>query len=289
MQLTRKIEISALNIAMHAPHSAQKYIQLFLSARRKNILIQLGTVHGAILGSAASENKDDPKKFIVGEIYRFIRIDPKEPWFNIKTSEPATEQEMGKVKIPDNLLPNLRRIEYVFDPQKHRLWFVSSDRKDQMGPSMAAEFFQTLFDRVCVEDGFPKVEVTPFPDQEALDTMLSLPQLDFIRISLTRPNPDDAEELDARFLKRLEDQGIERWNQELRATAGQTIRPDAETSGVISVASRNGFVEVEGRDGEGNRYSESTVAKPLRMLKKVNSEIEVSQDVLLRAAHGLTS
>lgn len=284
----RKIEISALNIAMHAPHSPQRYIDLFFAARRLNHLVQLGSVQAAILGSVSSKDRTDPKVPLIGEIYRFVRIDPSEPWFNLATREPASEEEMGKISIPADLSPSLRRIEFVFDAIKHRLWFISSDRKDTMGTQQATRFFEQLFERTCLASNFPKVEVTALPDKKTLENMLAISTLDSVTISLKRPNPDDAEELDARFLKMLEDQQISSWHQEYRAEKGESIKPSQETRNIMEVASRNGFVAVKGRDGAGKPFEESTTEKPLKVITYVNSDQDVAQDVLIRTAYGLS-
>lgn len=269
---------------MHAPHSPQKYIQLFRDALKQKIVIPFGTLHGTMLGYLNAPANDDPEKFMMGEIFRFVRIDPDQPWFNLNTSEPATEDEMNAIQLPPHLLPNLRHIEFAFHPASHKLWLVTKDRKDVMSARTAAEYFDRLFEQVCLRKNYPKVDVTVMPDKESLETMLALTQLDSMTIELTRPNADDAAELDARWMKRLAEQGVDRMEQVLKAAPGQTIKPDADTRRLAEVASRNGYVAVTGKDGEGTKVTESTISKPMVLSRMVNSEVESGMDVLLRTA-----
>lgn len=283
---SRSIRISALNVAMHKPHSPQLYMNLFRDAQRLGTLIKLGELHGAILGTL-----DGPEEYIrgavlTGEIYRFVQLDPSEPWFNLRTSDAASDDDMVSVSIPEHLLPHLQRISYVFRPDNHQLWFISQDRKDRLGPQTAVAFFQRLFDVVHTEGKCSQVEVTALPDIESLEKLLSLHKLERITIDLKRPNADDGDAEEARWLERLEKQGVKRQETVLVANAGESIKPDAETRSLAEVAARNGSVKVVGKDSGGLRVVESTVAKPMVLTRFVNSSIETGMDVLKRTSHG---
>jgi hypothetical protein len=284
MSATRTIKISALNIAMHQPHSAQRYVSLFKDAKRLNYLVRLGSVHGAMLGSLYGPKSGSELSELTGEIFRFVKLDPTEPWFNLETSDVATDDDVEQINIPNNLLPHLQRIEFVFKPLVHELWFVSSDRQDRMGSQAATKFFQALFDRLIRNGKYPEVEVTALPDKETLDQLMSLPTLEKITIELKRPNGDDAGSDEVKWLKRLEKQSIRMQTTELVAVKGESIKPDDETRALADVASRNGNVSVVGRDATGMRVEESTKERPLVISALVNSEMETSMDVLLQVA-----
>lgn len=284
MQTTRTIKISALNIAMHNPHSPQKYVSLFKDAKKLNYLVRLGSLHGAMLGSLYGGRGEGAVRELSGEIYRFVKLDPSEPWFNVETREAATEDEVERIRIPSHLLPHLQRIEFIFRPDVHELWFVSQDRKDRLGPQAAAKFFQSLFDRTVQIGNYPEVEVTALPDADTLDEMLSLPTLEKITIELKRPNADDAAGEEAKWLRKLERQKAQKQITQLIAIPGDSIAPDNETRSLASVASRNGNVTVIGRDAAGMRVEESTREKPLVIPEHVNSEVETSMDVLRQKA-----
>jgi hypothetical protein len=284
MSNVRTIKICALNIAMHKPHSPKRYIDLFNDAKKRKVLIRLGALHSAMLGSVQPAKGASSAEELTGEIYRFVNLDPTQPWFNLETKGIATDDEVGKIQIPEHLLPHLQRIEFVFRPDTHQLWFISQDRKDRLGVSAAVTFFQQLFDHVVEAGKFPKVEVTALPDADTLETMLSLSKLEKITIDLKRPNADDGNLEERRFLKKLEKQNAQRQIIELVAVSGLSIQPDAETRALASVASRNGNVSVVGRDEGGRRVEESTQEKPLVKVEYVDSDEETSMDVLLRTA-----
>jgi Domain of unknown function (DUF4747) len=284
MITTRTIKISALNIAMHQPHSPMKYVELFKDAKKLNYLVRLGSLHGAILGSVYSPKDGNPSSELTGEIYRFVKLDANEPWFNVETSDVASDDEVERINIPSHLLPHLQRIEFIFKPAVHELWFISQDRNDRMGPHAAAKFFQDLFDALVAAGRYPEIEVTALPDAETLDQMLSMSNLEKITIELKRPNADDAGSDEAKWLKRLEKQGIRKQTTELVAAKGSFISPDKETQTLAAVASRNGRVSIARRDTAGLRVEDSTDKRPLVMPVLVDSEIETSMDVLRRTA-----
>lgn len=188
MRTERTIKISALNIAMHTPHSPQLYVNLFRDAKRLKVLVELGSLHAAILGSLNGPREYSKGDILTGEVFRFVRIDSDLPWFNTQTSDKASDDDLSAVSIPDHLLPNLQRIEFAFRPDKHQLWFVSHDRKDNMGPQALETFFQALFDKVYLAGKSTEVEVTALPDVESLEQMLKLAKLDRLTIHLKRPN-----------------------------------------------------------------------------------------------------
>ena len=284
MAKVRSIRISVLNVAMHKPHSPQLYMTLLREAKRLQALIELGALHGAMLGSLDGPDEYRKGAVLTGEIYRFVRLDASEPWFNLQTSEAASDADMGAVKIPEYLLPHLQHISFVFRPDTHELWFVSADKKDRLGAQTAVTFFQRLFDRVYQEGKCSQVEVTALPDIETLDAMLSLHKLERMTIDLKRPNADDAASDEARWLKKLENQGIRQQQTQLVAAAGESIKPDKDTRALAAVAARNGSVSVVGKDAAGMRVEESTVAKPMLLTRLVNSAIETALDVLRRTA-----
>lgn len=269
---------------MHNPHSPEKYISLFKDAKKLRHLVRLGSLHGAMLGSLYTGRSGSKTTELTGEIYRFVKLDPSEPWFNVETSDVATDADVGAIKIPEHLLPHLQRIEFVFKPNVHELWFISQDRKDRMGPKFAAAFFQQLFNRLVVSGKYPDIEVTPLPDQETLEEMMSSSTLEKITIELKRPNADDAGGDEARWLKRLEKQKARKITTEIVAVRGEFIKPDEETQSLAKVAARNGNVSITERDASGLKVEESTREKPMIISEHVDSDNETSLDVLVRTA-----
>ncbi|MDW5418882.1 DUF4747 family protein [Iodobacter sp. CM08] len=284
MSRLRSIKIAALNIAMHNPHSQSRYISLFQDASSIQHFVRLGTLHAAMLGPLVYENKDDPTLGFTGEIYRFVAIDPSEPWFNSKTKDAASEDEIKGVNIPEHLLPHLQTIPFLFKPDIHELWFVSKDRKHTFGPQLAVSFFTKLFTEVCRIKQYPIVEVTALPNIETLNELLTIPKLEKLTIELKRPNADDADSDEERWMKKLQKQKASKMNVEFVASPGESIVPDLETKTLAGVAARNGKVSVIGRTASGKRVEESTESHPLVQTTEVNPQIETVMSVLKRIA-----
>lgn len=283
MAATRTIQISALNIAMHRPHSPARYLDLFREAKRQNRLFRIGELYGVMLGPIGAPEDYEKGVEVTGEIYRFVKIDPSQPWFNVVTAKAATEDDMDHVQLPDNLLPHLRRIKFLFRPDQHLLWFVSADRKDKLAPAVAARFFQSLFDSFAQERGFPQVEVTVLPEHDTVNELFSN-RLDRIKIVLKRPNADDGADDEERFMKRLDRQNIRKIRTEMFSSDRDGIVPDDETRAMAEVAAKNGEVEIVGRDATGKRIRESTIDRPMVRNEPVNQFVETAAEVLSRVA-----
>jgi len=286
MSRTRTVQISALNIAMHEPHSPEKYVDLLKEVFARHAAIELGELHRAMMGTLYLEDSDDPLKGLSGEFFRFVNLDPNEPWFNMETRDVATEDDVSAIQIPRNLVPHLRRIPFFFRPETHELWFIRRNRKDALGPASAARLMERLISPLVVEGRFPQVEITPLPDSGILERMLSVPTLEKLKIELKRPNSDGGEDEQARWQKKLERQKAKRLKMELTASHAESIEPDEETRSLAKAASRNGRVEIEGRDSNGSKVVESTEEHPLVERVVVDPELETVQDILKRMADG---
>lgn len=283
MARPRTIEISALNISMHNPHSPQHYVDLFLEAlRRKKIFVQ-GEVHGVMLGSLTGTRTAVETNELRGEIYRFVKVDANELWFNTQTNEQASKDDVAELNIPANMRAHMQRIEFVFFPKEHDLWFISQDGSNRLGPKRAERFFQLLLDDAATYNDWPEVNVTVLPEKTALQNMLALHQLSKIVMQFKRPNPDDGASVAGRIMHRMEAQKIRSLKEELIAAKGESIKPDVQTIAEAGVAAINGYVEVHGKNAEGVPVHESTVKKPIRIAMSVDSMIETAAAVLLRA------
>ena len=286
MKETRTIRISQINIAMESPHSPQRYIDLFRHAKNIRSPITLRGDEAAILGPLDFKTYKGPQDHISGEIYRFLNIDETAKWFNMQKNEPATEEETNAIVIPRELRPNLKMIEFVFHPHNHKLFFINKDRNHTLSPQLAEKFFQQLFDLACEKGSLPAVTVTAIPDKESIEEIFSIPTLKRIDITLARPNPDDFEAAERKFLKKLEKQKAKRIETSLIALPGKSLEPDEETRLLAQVAASNGKVVGHGLDSHGKRIEESTKNKPMDTPYTVNSAVELSSDVLLRVSRG---
>jgi len=284
MAKERRVTLAALNVALHAPHPAELYIQLFRRAFRSRRVVMLGTLHGVMIGSMVVHDQHERSARITGEFYRFVKLDPREPWFNAESNEPATEEEMERVNIPANLLPHLQVIPFFFNVRKHHLWFVSKDQKSTLGTSTALRFLNILLGEISQKADLPEVSVTILPESTSVDEILALPRLEYLRIELVRPNPDDGKRGEARWLRRMEEQRSSKMKLEITRARGEALIPDAETREMAEVAAENGAVYGRGRDPIGLPIEDSTVDKPMLRHEYLDTDIETVGHLLARIA-----
>lgn len=284
MAKVRRITLSALNIALHAPHPTDRYIELIQKAFGMRMIIRQGTLHGAMLGSLSIPQQLGQSTLLSGEIYRFVKLDSSEPWFNSETKEPATDNDVQAINIPAHLLPHLQRMPFVFNARQHRFWYISRDRGDLFAPASAAKFLETLLQHTANTWDFPEVSVTAVPDSNSVEEILELPRLEYLKIELVRPNPDNGESAEARWLRKLEEQNTTKAKLELVCAKNATLEPNQETREMAEVAATNGSVFGIGRSADGLQIIESTQERPMLQNEFVDPEIETAADVLRRAA-----
>lgn len=279
-----RIDVCALNIAMHAPHSVDKYVELMLSAYRSRRVVSSRGVNGALIGALYYVDKSNPAKGLTGEIYRFIQLDPNEPWFNVQNKEAANEEELKEIKIPDHLKPHLARFSFVFFPKGHRLYVETKNAGKTIGPSTVAAIFERIFLDPSLER-FGEIEVTVEPDKNEVAEIFNIPFIHHLKIELLRPNPDDHDGDERKFLKRLEKQGAKKMQVALISTRNDILSPDEDTKRLAQVAASNGYVSASGRDLNDQPIERSTKNAPWIESFPYNSDIQTSNDVLLDAAH----
>ena len=286
MSKGRRITLAAINIAMHAPHPTERYVELLQKAFRLGRIVRMGALHGVLLGTLYRPEQQGREVLLSGEFYRFVKLDPGQPWFNVEKKEPATEQDVESINIPGHLLPHLQRIPFVFNARRHQLWYVSRDQTNSLAPASAVRFLETLLQSTAMAHDFPEISITAVPEKTSVDEILNLPGLEYLRIELVRPNPDSGESAEERWLRKLEEQNTTKAKLELVHSRNQTLEPDAETREMASVAANNGIVYGRGRTADGLPVEDSTKDRPLQRYEFVDTNIETAAYVVRRAAAG---
>lgn len=263
MQRTRAIPIGVLNIAMHSPHSPERYLALFHSLlglkraihARGSTMIMLGKLH-----PLGEERERD--LILAGEIYTYYNLDPGSPWFDIDRNEEALEEEVVRLSIPRNLKPDLSRFVFAFTPASHRMCVQLKSGTRSLSVNVIAKALRGLFSFQELEEYGP-VEVTPEPSRETVEEILDMPFLHRLHIELLRPNPDDDHEFELAFLDRLESQSASKMSQDLISEKERGLRPDEATRSLARLASSNGLVEGQGKDINNASIRISTRDTPL--------------------------
>ncbi len=282
----RVLQLGILNIQIH-PHPTEKYVELF------RCLYALGEplpVRGAEWGTigyiklvrgkpSGPSGKGDVKR-VRGAFYRYLNIDPKKPWFDLIERRPLdTEAGDELPSIPNHLKPNFRDVSFLFYPQAHRLFFDLRNATHL--------FVQNLMEKMCknprIVAEFGPVDIIVESSSEVIARILEIPRLTKLEILLTRSNPDDVSDAMREIDRRMENQRLDTWNQNMTSKQEKGIKPDTETQGSMEFALSHGRVNAVGYDGE-KRIVESTKPHPEIRRESFNPDIEPESEVMKRIA-----
>lgn len=282
MSKLKTVQVGALNIKT-LPHSTDSYVDLFKKTYKKGGPAPiLGTSWGTI-GWLGNIIKGDPEQGLMGGIYRFLNIDPNEPWFNTRTKQRVDTDEEQRPDIPEHLKPHLRESFFAFYPKWHRLIYDSH----RFAPSSAKRLLDNLFAQVKEQTDFNKIEVIVATDSMALENMLKVHRLVRLKMRFTRPNSDDLSREKKRIDERLVNQKVREVKQELVGEKGESIKPDNDTKALAELAQANGVVRVVGYDSLDERIEESTAKYPLTERFKYDSQLEEYVSQFIRYAERL--
>ncbi len=278
-----RFTIGALNIAMHAPHSPSRYVQLFRRIYSLRRIVTARGVTGAIIGNLFPLHRDKPEDGLTGEFYQFIQLDPNEPWFDLESKDEASPDDLQAIVIPERLKPHLARFSFVFFPRGHRLYLRIRNGNRSFGIQTASTVVKRLLEDPKLAE-FGSVEVTVEPDKNTIESIFRIPYLKQLRIELVRPNSDDHHDAEKRVLKRLQNQGARKMIVALNSGRGDTLSPDEDTKTLARVAASNGFVVASGRDASDQPVEQSTRDKPWIEPVTYDSNRQTAEDALHEAA-----
>jgi hypothetical protein len=268
---TSAIHIGALNVVLQ-PHTPKMYIDMLQKMARFKFDALVRGDDALLIGSCRYLDPSNPLEGVRGDIYKFLKLDSTEAWFNTEVMDAATEDEIAEISIPDNLKPHFKRFQYIFIPKGHRFYFISAKPKHSLSPSLVKRFFESVFLREEFSE-FGTLNVTVQPDPSGLSELLSLKRISVLKMEIDRPNPDDLDDMEAEILKRLNKLNARTERIEFMEASNEGIKPDEYVTALAAVANDNGFVSVEGKDELGLKKYMSTKNMPLHETAKYNPNL----------------
>jgi hypothetical protein len=262
MAREKAIQVCALNLAAN-PHPDSVYISILRQASR--FLVQArGTDYAKITSPRAVSGRPG---IYTGRILIWTEIDVKRPWLDLTNEDELSPALKRSINIPENARPNMRVFGYVFVEKTHRVFFES---KNEFGESLGPNVARAIFTRITSQEllGFesPEVEVTIVPEVDAVDRVLSLPNLRMLFIRVTLPNPDTASPAARRRvyarLKKANARQLE--EKYIKSSDAERLETTPEIRETAEVAAENGLVRGEGRDNDGKKLEVSTEKYPKR-------------------------
>lgn len=264
-----KFPVCAVNIVAHE-HPAGVYERLIVEAFGLQLALPVhGDRHALIVSVAPSrELTISGKKVMRGTLSTFLDLDMDAPWFDLQNLKVTTEDRRREIQIPESLRPNMADFHFVLDPATHILvcqaqTVISGRRKHtvKLTGNMLASFLGELFSRPAIKKEFGEIEVTPVPDQQSVDAILSA-KIKKLHIVLRTPNPDDLDEAQRRIKKRMKSLKARQIEEIVSAEEGDFVSPDDDLLSMARVAALNGRVDATIQQQNGKVVAASTRMTP---------------------------
>lgn len=246
----RKVKISAgiLNIRLH-PHPEGIYRRWIKAIFMKKIRV---SIHGDRYGMISSIDEREAERGIVsGIITTFTKIEGGR-WFDANELTVATDAQVSRVNIPNNLYPNSASFYFVFDTRSHRLFFQNYSSGKQITPSSALKFFSRLSSDVWILNEFKAAKISIVQEKASLEQLFGLSRIKKVEIQLLKPNSDI---FDDDFEENIENHLNETNSRQITivydAEKGGSVHATDEMRDIGGVALENGHIKVTGRDEKG--------------------------------------
>lgn len=285
MGKNRTIYVGGLNIRVHTRHAAEEYATLWKALHRLRLPTTRG-VNAIMIGDVRSlgDASDAP---LTGSLYRFTHINPDDPWFDIDEHKEADANDLAGVKIPPNLKANLKEYPYLFDIQKHKLFFKSGGYDGGISSWLVQKMLENLSGRPSIVRRFGSVDHTVMTEHGVLGRLLQWPEIRQIEVVLERPNPTDFDD-DESFYKRLNRRNLRKEiTTFVKANEEKTITPDEEMQKMFKVALNNGRYTQKGKNAKGVNDSASSVEYPLKESTTYDPDITTDLEAFIQVARGL--
>lgn len=279
MPQMRKLEVSALNIKIH-PHAPKRYVKLLKDVFSAANSVKIRGTDWGTPGWISEVTPDQPREGLYGEFYKFLNIDPRDPWFDQRNREVIEiDEDQDELPVPEHLKPNLQKVRFVFYPKKHRLFFDSQN----FSPNNARKLLTNLFSSKDITDKYGHVDIEVESSREAIDKILAIPSKTKLEIRISLPNPDDTSEDEQRVLDRLRGQNARTINETYTGLREEGLNPDESTKTLMRVAQSNGYVKATGYDGNV-RVERSTIDHPLSEPEYYNPDTTSRMQTLLASS-----
>ena len=265
MKTVKRIPLGIINIAA-TPHSkgGSTYVDLLKEAFQLNLPVKIRGDEYAMLASCVALDESGLRDIMTGEIHKFTDI--KGDWENLQLRKAATETDLAKVQIPEHLKPNREVFRYFLFPREHRFVFQLHGAKRSISHVGVSRLLETLFSHSEIKKKFPLVTVVVEQEPETLSRILALPRLDLFSICLKRPNPDEADPEEIRFVDNLlSEQEAASMQLTLNHAPGVSLKPDENNQRLARVAATSyGSVIGKGRDEHDRPIEINTSEHPIK-------------------------
>lgn len=266
MARQHKMEIGGLNVRVH-PHEDGAYDELI---GKLYDLKKVAKIHGDRFGLITMlDRSEENKGMVYGVLSTFLEIEIDGDWFNTETMDEASANDIRKIRIPENLHPNLKTFRFAFNTKRHELIFEHYSEGDRLTHNSALNFFRNLADDRRIQKRFGDVKITVVTDRATVDRIFQIPRITDLDILIEKPNSDL---WDANFEEHLEDKNARSMNVHYKAERGQGIQRDEDLNALLNASINNGRSIAKGYGPEGH-VTISTDSFPKVVQEKYEPEV----------------
>src|SRR3546814_14767170 len=174
----------------------------------------------------------------------------------------ATEDQISKVSIPENLHPNAATFRVELQTVDHRFYFQTYSSGKVLTTKQALSLFLGLADDLSIRQKYGHVKITVVQSRAGLNALFKLPVIKEIKITINKPHADIfADDFEEQIEAPLEKAHSQRVTIAYEAQPGQSVKPTEENRTVREVELESGVVELRSCDAKGAVKS-TTKEKP---------------------------
>lgn len=233
-----KVEVSAVNIRIPADKT-RDYPSLL------NELFQLKSgvrVHGNTYVAITFFNTEEGN----GIISKYSEIDVDGDWFDIEFFDIASDEDIEKISIPENLRPNYSAFYFQLDIDLHVLAFETYSESKSLSSRSVQKYFDEILQTKEIRENFGFVEADIIKSYGEVSRILSLPNLNELRLTIKRPNSDDVSgDLAKDIEERLRSQNAEEYEETIKSKDEDGLSPNERTQKLAMIAAENGQVSAK--------------------------------------------
>ncbi|MBD5657272.1 MAG: DUF4747 family protein [Candidatus Eremiobacteraeota bacterium] len=191
------------------------------------------------------EELEENGAFARGLIDRAIDVQNRQ-WYNEIRREPATDEEVSSIRIPDGLKANHREFTFLFDLNRHYMFVDNTSRGTRLSPSNAAKLFETLANIPRIRKMFGLITVSVVKSKSGLDQILDATFVKSLSMTIQQDNGDlVASELRDAVLEQMEQAKAQQAQLTFQAPSRSGLRITKEMRDVAELAADTGDVSAK--------------------------------------------
>lgn len=283
--MARKIKLSAviLNIRLH-PHSSEIYQNYISDVFKLKLLVNVRGDRYAMISSIDSSKADSDE--ISGIITSFTQIDNEGAWFDAANLQEATDNQISRITIPDQLYPNSASFYFKFNTKTHKIYVQQYSKGKNFTTNAILKYFVKVSENLAILEKYNAAKISVVQSKTGLDRLFELKKLSEIKITILKPNSDIFSD---DFESQIEAHLAESHSQKLvliyDADHGKSIVASEEIKAIGNVALENGKVEVKGRNETG-AVSKSTEDHPKILQDRYDPDAISESEAFSRLTQG---